>query len=144
MPKKAEAGAEPNIEAFTQKFLAMFPQYKETYKAEVAKYGEFLYVDFFKKYGIEKMNELLADESKNKKQLAKYWKMLGEMHYEGDSNVGDLICTVIIGGSFFNDPAKFNEIAEKYLEDFPFLKAASKAAVINFKKNKKLRNALGL
>lgn len=144
LPQKAEAGTEPNIEAFTQKFLAMFPQYKDTYRAMMAKYGSFLYVEFYKTYGIEKMKELMANESANKKQLQKYFKMLGEMHYEGDSNVADVICTVILAGSFYDDITAFDTAATKYLEDFPFLKAAARAAVVNFKKNKKLRNALGI
>ncbi len=144
LPQKAEAGAEPNIEAFTQKFLAMFPQYKDTYRAMMAKYGSFLYVEFYKNYGIAKMKELMANESGNKKQLQKYFKMLGEMHYEGDSNVADVICSVILAGSFYDDVVGFDAAATKYLEDFPFLKSAARAAVVNFKKNKKLRNALGI
>ena len=144
LPKKAEEGAEPNIEAFTQKFLAVFPQYKDNYKEMMAKYGSFLYVEFYKTYGVEKMRELAADESANKKQLQKYFKMLGEMHYEGDSSVGDVICTVILGGSFYDNVEGFNEIADKYLEDFPFLKTAARASVMGFKKNKKLRAALGI
>ncbi len=144
LPKKAEEGAEPNIEAFTQKFLAIFPQYKDNYKEILAKYGSFLYVEFYKTYGVEKMRELMADESKNKKQLQKYFKMLGEMHYDGDSTVGDVICTVIIAGSFYDNVAAFNAAADKYLEDFPFLKSAARAAVMQFKGNKKLRKALGI
>ncbi len=144
LPQKAEAGAEPNIEAFTQKFLAMFPQYKDSYRAMMAKYGSFLYVEFYKTYGIGKMKELIENEAGNKKQLQKYFKMLGEMHYEGDSNVADVICTVILAGSFYNDVAAFDAAATKYLEDFPFLKTAARAAVVNFKKNKKLRVALGI
>ena len=42
MPEKNLAGTEPGIEAFTQKFLAMFPQYKDAYKEMIAKYGDFL------------------------------------------------------------------------------------------------------
>ncbi len=144
LPKKAEVGTEPNVEAFTQKFLAMFPQYKDTYKAMMVKYGDFLYVEFYKNYGIEKMKELMADESKNKKLLQKYWKMLGEMHYEGDSTVGDIICTVIIAGTFFENPAAFTAAADKYLADYPFLKSAARASVLGFKKNKKLRKALNI
>ncbi len=142
LPEKAAVGTEPGIEAFTQKFLAMFPQYKDTYKAEVAKYGDFMYVDFFKKYGIEKMRELMADEVANKKQLTKYWNMLGDMHYEGELVVADLICTVILAGSFGNEPEKYDAAAEKYLNDYPFLKASGKASVYDYKHNKKLRKLI--
>ena len=141
---KAAAGTEPGIEAFAQKFLAMFPQYKDSYKEMVAKYGDFLYVEFFKRYGVEKMQELMADETKNKRQLTKYWNMLGDMHYEGELVVGDLICVVILTGAFGKDPAKFDAAADKYLAEYPFLKASAKASVHDYKNNKKLRNILGL
>lgn len=142
MPEKATLGTEPGIEAFTQKFLAMFPQYKENYKDSVAKYGDFLYVDFYKHYGVEKMRELMADETKNKKALTKFWNMLGDMHYEGELAVADLICTVILAGAFGNEPEKYDAAAEKYLAEYPFLKASAKASVHDFKNNKKLRKVL--
>lgn len=142
MPEKAAAGTEPDIKAFTQKFLAMFPQYKDAYKDSVAKYGDFMYVDFYKRYGIEKMRELMSDEGLNKKQLVKYWNMLGDMHYEGELIVGDIICTVILAGTFGSDPARFDAAAEKYLAEYPFLKSAAKAAVHDYKNNKKLRKII--
>lgn len=142
LPEKAEQGTDPGIEAFTQKFLAMFPQYKDSYKALVAKYGEFLYVEFFKTYAVEKMCELMENESGNKKALTKYWHMLGDMHYEGEQIVGDIICAVIIAGSFGNCPEKFTAAAEKYLADYPFLKTSGAAAITNYKTDKKLRNVL--
>ena len=142
MPEKAAVGAEPGIEAFTQKFLAMFPQYKDAYKESVAKYGDFLYVDFYKRYGIAKMKELMADEQANKKQLNKYWNMLGDMHYNGEMIVGDVICAVILAGTFGNEPEKFDAAAEKYLADYPFLKSAATAAVQDYKKNKRLRKVI--
>lgn len=142
MPEKNLAGTEPGIEAFTQKFLAMFPQYKDAYKEIIAKYGDFLYVEFYKNYGIAKMKELMENENANKKQLVKYFKMLGDMHYEGELILGDIICSVILAGAFGNDPAAFEAAAEKYLEDYPFLKSAGRAAVKNYKSNKKLRAIL--
>ncbi len=142
LPEKAALGTEPGINAFTQKFLAMFPQYKETYKASVAKYGDFMYVNFYKQYGVEKMQELMANELANKKQLTKYWNMLGDMHYEGELIVADLICSVILAGAFGNQPQNFDAIADKYLADYPFLKASAKASVHDYKNNKKLRKVL--
>lgn len=142
LPEKAALGTEPDIGAFTQKFLAMFPQYKETYKEMVAKYGDFLYVEFFKRYGVERMTTLMANEVANKKQLTKYWNMLGDMHYEGELVVGDVICSVILCGAFGKEPQKFDEAAEKYLADYPFLKSAGSVAVHDYKHNRKLRKLL--
>lgn len=142
LPEKSKGGEDPGIEAFTGKFLALFPQYKDTYKEMMAIYGDFLYVDFFKTYGIGKLCELMADENKNKKQLKKYCDMMGDMHYEGQSEVGDLICAVIIAGSFKGDTNKYSEFAGKYFADYPFLKSAGLAAVNNYKTDKKLREVL--
>lgn len=142
LPEKGAVGEDPGIEAFTQKFLAMFPQYKDSYKNNVAKYGDFLYVEFFKTYGVEKMCELKTDEVKNKKALKKYWDMLGSMHYEGEQIVGDVICAVIIAGSYKGDTAAFTASAEQFLSDYPFLKTAGYAAVNNYKSDKKLRAVL--
>ena len=141
MPKAAASG-DPGIEAFTQKFLALFPQYKETYRSEVAKYGEFLYVDFFKKYGIEKMLYLVETEETNKKQLQKYFTMLGDMHYNGEQIVADLVCSVIIAGSFGKTPEKFKELSEKYLAEYPFLKTAGYASALDYRHNRKLRSVI--
>ncbi len=142
MPEKAAEGKDPGIEAFAQKFLALFPAYKDNYKDMMVKYGDFLYIDFFKKYAVDKMKELMQDEAKNKKVLKKYWDMLGEMHYTAESIVGDVICAVIIAGSFEGDVAAFNSAAEKYLADYPFLKSAGVASVKDYAKNKKLRKML--
>lgn len=143
LPEKAAAGEDPGIEAFTQKFLALFPQYKEVYKESVAKYGDFLYVEFFKTYAVEKLIELRADEVKNKKVLKKYWDMLGSMHYEGEQIVGDVICAVIIAGGYKGDAIAFGKSAEAFLSDYPFLKTAGLAAVNNYKTDKKLKAILG-
>lgn len=143
LPEKAAQGEEPGIEAFAQKFLALFPQYKDNYKEMIAKYGDFLYVEFFKTYAVEKLCELKADEVKNKKALKKYWDMLGHMHYEGEQIVGDIICAVIIAGSYKGDTAAFSASAEAFLGDYPFLKTAGYGAVSNYKSDKKLQVVLG-
>lgn len=143
MPEKTKIGEEPGIEAFAQKFLALFHQYKDAYKEMMAVYGDFLYVDFFKKYAVEKMCELKADETQNKKQLKKYFDMLGAMHYDGEMLVGDVICAVILAGSFKGNTTEYLALADKYLTDWPFLKTAGLAAVNNYKSDKKLRELLG-
>lgn len=143
LPEKSKDGDEPGIEAFAGKFLALFPQYKDAYKEMIATYGDFLYVEFFKKYAVEKMCELKADEAKNKKQLKKYFDMLGAMHYDGEAIVGDVICTVILAGAFKGNTAEYLELANTYLADWQFLKTAGLAAVNNYKSDKKLRELLG-
>ena len=43
----AQKGDEANINAFTKKMLDVFPALKDEYKAHVAHYGNFLYLNFF-------------------------------------------------------------------------------------------------
>ena len=143
LPEKKKDGDEPGIEAFAGKFLALFPQYKDAYKEMIATYGDFLYVEFFKTYAVEKLCELKADEAKNKKQLKKYFDMLGQMHYDGESIVGDVICSVIFAGAFKGNTAEYLELANVYLTDWQFLKSAGLAAVNNYRSDKKLRELLG-
>ena len=52
------------------------------------------------------------------------------------------LCAVILAGTFGNEPEKFDAAAEKYLADYPFLKSAAKAAVQDYKKNKRLRKVI--
>ena len=91
--KAASRGPTPNVEALAQRFLAIFPQYKDAYREHMAKYGEFLYQDFFARTAAVKLKELCADPKANKKQLEKFFDLLNEMYAEGDANVlqhGDL------------------------------------------------------
>lgn len=143
LPEKSKEGSEPGIEALAGKFLALFPQYKDAYKEMIATYGDFLYVEFFKTYAVEKLCELKADEAKNKKQLKKYFDMLGQMHYDGESIVGDVICSVIFAGAFKGNTDEYLALAKEYLADWQFLKSAGLAAVNNYKSDKKLRELLG-
>lgn len=141
MPTKAVGGETPGIEAFTNKFLSSFPQYKDTYKAHVAKYGKFLPVEFYKVYGVEKCREVI--NSQNKKAIDKLFSMLSDMYVEADTVVGDLICAVIIAGTFKGNMAEFEALAEEYLADNIHLKQAGKAIIKEYNKNAKLKALLG-
>ncbi len=140
MPTKAITGQTPGIDAFTNKFLSSFPQYKETYKAHVAKYGKFLPVEFYKTYGVEKCREII--DSKNKKAISKHLTMLGDMYVEGDNTVGNIVCAVIIAGTFKGNVAEFDAIAEEYLKDNIHLKQAGRAIIKEYSRNSKFRAVL--
>ncbi|MDO4743405.1 MAG: hypothetical protein Q4B04_05175 [bacterium] len=138
LPSKAAAGQTPNLEAFTQKFLTIFPQYKDVYKAHISEHGEFLYVDFFKATAVVKMRELLANKQANRKQLEKFFSMLGEMYCEADATVINVISAVIITGAFCDNPDDFAE-CEKYLKNCPYLVLASRNILKKYAKSKKFR-----
>lgn len=139
MPEKAVAGTTPNIMGFTQKFLAFFPQYKDAYKQNVADYGEFLYVEFYKTAGVEKLKELKNDTSKNKKQLTKYLNLLGDMFEEADSTVGAVITSVIIAGAFLGNIEEYESLKE-YFGDHKELYNAGRHSAILATTNKKAKS----
>ncbi len=135
LPSKAAAGETPTVSALCQKFLAIFPQYKETYKEHVAKFGGFLPITFFKETAVPELNKLL--KSGNTKQLGKMVDMLSSMYAEGDREVGNMVAGVIIAGAIGDD----KELYAKTLEviESPYLKPAVKNIVPIANKNSKYK-----
>lgn len=142
LPGKTLTGQTPNIEGFTGKFLSIFPQYKEEYKQNVAKYGDFLYVEFYKTYGVEKLKELLSDKKANKKQLSKYLDMLGNMFEEGDSTVSAVITSVIIAGAFLDNYSEYEQLHDEIVEKHKEFYNAGRNSILLAIKDKKLRGVL--
>lgn len=134
LPEKTEAGQAPNIEGLTQKLLAIYPEFKDTYKTEVARTGEFLYIDFMKKTFIPKMRDTVRGG--NNKQITKLMDMLGKMYYEGDTTVSNTVIGVLVAGTFKNDVELFEKCAA-LAEGYPYLKSAGTEILKCIAKNKK-------
>ncbi len=139
LPAKALIGEAPTIEGFTQKFLAMAPQYKDAYKAHVAQYGEYLYLDFLKRTFTVRLREVV--DSGSKKQIEKYFDMLGQMYYDGDNVVSNTVVGVVIAGAFKGDETLFSTL-EEYMKEYPLLFAAGQEILRRYNKDKKLQQAL--
>lgn len=142
MPTRAAAGETPTIEAFTKGFLDICPQYKGDYQDMLASGGSFIYVEFYSKYGIEKMQTLIADN--NEKQLGKFLTFLNKYYLEGDRTVVAVITTIFFGGTFCKDRENYNKIVAPRLKDMTYLKAAAESSIEYAAKNKKLQAALNL
>lgn len=134
LPSKTLAGQAPNIEGLTQKLLAIFPEFKETYKEELARTGEYLYVDFMCKTFVPKLRQVMAGG--NKKQIAKIMDLLGKMYYEGDTAVSNVVVGVLIAGTFKGDAEGFARCAES-LTNYPYLRTAGLQILQCLEKNKK-------
>lgn len=142
LPSRNAVGIAPGVEAFAKRFMDIFPQYKEVYKADVAKYGEFLYDDFFKKTATAKLRELTSEAGFNKKHLTKLFDLLNEMYAEGDKVVTDTVMFTILGGAFGDDPARF-EAYKEYYADCPYIKQNGRIMIEVIAHNKKYKEALG-
>ena len=136
MPK-AEKGNEPNMEAFTKVFLDICPQYRDAYKEMVAENGKFLPINFYLKYGREKMLDLANNGTE--KQISKFLSFLNKNYTEGEAIVVSTIATIILGGTFYNNKALFNEKILPLMNDMPYLKMAAVNAIDNGARNKKLK-----
>ena len=141
MPTKKAKGDEQDIESLTQKMLAIFPAFKDDYKENVSKYKSFLYVDFYKKTILVKMREWTDDYGANKRNLDKVFKALAEVYYNCDKATADLICGLIVAGTFY-DRAELLEGCVAPLTEFPVFATACKEATAAAAKNKKFHNML--
>lgn len=138
MPTKKAKGDEYTIDSLTQKVLAIFPAFKEIYKENVAKYNSFLYVDFYKNNLVPKLRELCEDYKANKKTVDKTFKLFGEVYYNCDRETCELLCGLIIAGSFYDKQDKLEPCLSS-LEDFPLFTAACKEVVAEAAANKKFK-----
>lgn len=136
LPSKNVAGETPNVEALAQRFLAIFPQYKDVYKEHIAQYREFLYEDFFSKTAAVQLKELIADPGPNKKKLIKLFELLNEMYAEGDANVSSTVTYTILGGAFGGNIELFDSVKE-YMEECTYVRQNGRAMIGYIKSKKK-------
>lgn len=120
LPDK-NSGNSKNIEAFCGKLLAVFPQYKDEYKAHVATYGTLLYIHFFADTFAVKTGELL--DQNNKKQIKKLFDILADMYNVGDRSVQNSIVGIILGGAVRGNSKRY-ETALSYMDNYTYLKTA--------------------
>ena len=128
----ADKGDSATISALTQKLLATFPQFKETYKESVAKYNKFLYFDFFTENFVPAIKNSL--ETGTKKQHKKLFDMLSDMYNTGNGETTDavvaLICAAIYnnekGAQVFSDHAAENKHMQTAVREFLAILSKSK------------------
>lgn len=139
MPSKETTGSSPNVEVLCAKILAIYPQFKDDYKDHVARYGTFLYIDFFKSTVVPKLAEVLDED--NKKNVKKVLAVLDELYCEGDRNVQNVVVGVILCGAVGDNADRFNTAIEG-MEEMKHLKTAFVNIVERYKKDKKFRQML--
>lgn len=111
LPSKASGEGTPGVEAFANRFLTLFPIYKDKYRDDVAKYNGFMYDNFFSTVAPEVLKK--AINSGDKKQLAKAVNMLDDFYVEGDNDVQSTIMYSIIGETFRNNSELFESFKKQ-------------------------------
>ena len=133
MPTKKKNADTIDIESFTARFLAIFPEYKNEYKENIVKYGEFLYDDFYKNYGVLCIAKVF-DEG-NKRHISKYFELLNLAYTNGEQTVATTVVYSIICERL-NSEKSYEKEMETQLQKFPHLNRAV-TTVQNILKTKK-------
>lgn len=127
-----------DIMGFTKKMLDIFPAIKDDYKAHVAVYGNFLYINFFGDHLAPLLINLF--ENGTKKQIKKFYDVLEDAYVKGDKDTVNIMLAVLCAAAYNNETVT-NNIKEMLGEDKHFLSSFENFAPA-FAKNKKLLSAL--
>ncbi|MCQ2455164.1 MAG: hypothetical protein MJ090_03365 [Clostridia bacterium] len=134
----AKKGDKYNITSFTKKTLDTYPQLKEPYKEYVAKYGNFLYLNFFGTYLVPLMKETLKEG--NKKSLKKILDMVEPAYMQGDK---DSVNTAVacLAAACYGDEAVTAAVNNMLSENAHFKSAVNEFIPI-IKSKKQIRETL--
>ncbi len=127
-----------NIAGFTKKVLDIYPQHKETYKAHVAKYGNFLYMDFFAKTFIPTMVETV--KANDKKQVKKLYDLLEGAYVTGDRETVNIVVAALAAAVLKDESIK--PAVDEMIKENTHLKASLDAFIPVLRADKKLYPAL--
>ena len=98
-----------NITAFTKKVLDFFPVLKDEYKAHVAVYGNFLYLNFFGEKLVPQIKSVLLEN--NKKSVKKLFDILQNGYLQGDRDTVNTIVAVVAAACVNDETVKSNAVA---------------------------------
>lgn len=103
-----------DVDSLANRFGALYPEYKDEIKKNIAKYGEFLPETFFIEFGTPKVLDVIKNgTAKEQKTL---FKMLGEIYEDGTNVVQDIIGVTILG-EMKNDKDMM-AVADKYMTEY--------------------------
>ena len=103
-----------DIDSLANRFGALYPEFKNDIKQNVADYGEFLPETFFRDHGNAKVLDVIKNG--NEADRKKLFKMLGEVFEDGTNEVQDVIGVTILG-EMKNDPDMM-AVADRYMTEY--------------------------
>lgn len=134
----ASKGEAVTVTTLTSKLLAVYPAYKDTYKAEVEAKGKYLYLDFMTTYFVREIRGTL--ESGNKKSIKKLVDMLIEMFVRGDNATSTAVVGLLAAAIGKNEQRFI--AATEYMDECSNLVTSINNMIPLLGKNKKLTKAL--
>lgn len=89
-----------DLNTLGSRFVGIYPELKEIYKANIAKYGEFLADDFFINYGNAKFRETV--QQNDPQRMKRLFNVLNEVYNDGTNQTQSVIVVTILG-SLYDD-----------------------------------------
>ncbi|MBO7519787.1 MAG: hypothetical protein J6T73_03325, partial [Clostridia bacterium] len=136
MPSSQKDGGD--IASFTKKMLDVYPQLKDPYRAHVAKYGNFLYLNFFGEMLVPLLHS--AFYSGDKRAAKKVVSVFESTYITGDKDTVNAMLAVI-AAAVCDDSAALANLSEALGENKHMLRGITEL-IPKIKKNKKLSAAL--
>ncbi|MCQ2477755.1 MAG: hypothetical protein MJ091_00855 [Clostridia bacterium] len=134
----ASADGSMKTAGFAKKVLDVYPQYKDAYKEHIAKYGNFLYMEFFAETFIPTITEVLRKGEK--KQMKKLYELLENAYTTGDRETVNIVVASLAAAVLKDETLK--EKADELLAEDSHFKASLNAFIPVLKADKKLFAAL--
>ena len=103
-----------DVDSLANRFGALYPEFKDDIKMNIAQYGEFLPETFFIEHGNAKVLDVIKNGTPAEQK--KLFKMLGEVFEDGTNEVQDIIGVTILG-EMKNDK-EMMAVADKYMTEY--------------------------
>ena len=126
-----------NVTAFTKKVLDVFPTLKDAYREHIAKYGNFLYLDFFGIYLVPELKKVYTEN--NKKAVKKTTEVFTNAYISGDKEAVNVVVAVLSAAAT-DEKVKANLFAA--LDGNDHLKKSVESFIPCVRKNSKLSKLL--
>ena len=137
LPTATKSGS-LTMTGFTKKLLDIFPAFKDEYKAHVAHYGSYLYLDFLGQYFVPQLKSVFT--MGDKKQVKKMVEFLSDSFNRGDRETANAVVAVC-SAAFYKDEQLKSTFFEAVAEE-KYLKEAVANFLPVFPSNKKLVSLL--
>ena len=136
MPTANKDGAD--IGTFAKKVLDVYPQFKDAYRDHIAKYGNFLYLNFFGDTLVPQLRDVL--HAGDKRAIKKIFNVFESTYITGDKDTVNAMLAAI-AAAVADDSAAAENLAATLQENNHMLQAVT-SLIPRIKRNKKLSAAL--
>ena len=126
LPSASKSGS-MTVTGFSKKMLDVFPSLKDEYKAHIAQYGNFLYINFFGEQLVPLLKNLFTTGTK--KQIKKLYDVFEDAYIKGDKDTVNIMVALLCA-SAYNDETATSAIREMLAGNSHFLSSFNQLILI--------------